>query len=450
MASNPAPPEPNLVAMAKGEPSPTGLEFEAYLKCIHCGLCTAACPTYLETGSEADSPRGRIHMMRSVAEGRVPLDENLVFHLERCLDCRACQTACPSGVEYGRLIEDARARIEQKGLRSRRDRLLLALLRDRLFPYPGRMRLALWPLRVLQRLFRGRERTLQRLMRLLPGNLAGMAELVPPVVQKSAPLAAETTAQGEERYRVALLAGCVGSVMFGHVNAATARVLARNGCRVVVPQQQGCCGALHSHTGAVEAAKAFARRNIAAFAAAAGERPFDAILVNAAGCGSSLKEYGHLLADDPEWAERAKTFSGRVLDVSEFLARIELEPPKANPGVDEITYHDACHLLHGQGVRHQPRTLLRKLPGVELVPLVEADICCGSAGIYNLVQPEMADDLLHRKVEHIAATRAKVVVTGNPGCALQIRLGLNRAGIAAEVLHPIELLDRAYQAEGRA
>lgn len=427
------------------------LPFEKFLACVHCGLCTSACPTYLVVGSEADSPRGRIHLMRSVAEGRIDWTPDVVKHIDRCLDCRACVTACPSGVEYGLLIEDAREQLEKSGSRPLRQRVLTKVLRDWLFPYPKRMRLAIAPLRLMQRAFKGRERTLEAALSRLPGRLGGMAALVPPppAAQLSGDdpgfLADEVRARGPERYRVALLTGCVNSVLFEHVNRATARVLSRNGCTVVIPRGQVCCGALHAHTGAKASAQAFARKNIEAFERAAGGRPFDAILVNAAGCGSTLKEYGHLLKDDPEYAERAAAFSARMKDITEFIAGLPLDVPPVPP--TRVTYHDACHLLHGQGVSAEPRKLLQAIPGVELVPLEETEVCCGSAGIYNITQPELAQSLLNRKMDHVVATKASILATANPGCTLQIYAGVRQRGIQMEVVHPIELLDRAY--EGR-
>ncbi|HEX6971256.1 MAG TPA: heterodisulfide reductase-related iron-sulfur binding cluster, partial [Limnochordia bacterium] len=332
--------------------------MDLLLRCIHCGLCTSACPTYLELGAEADSPRGRIHLMRAVAEGQLEWTDDVVLHLERCLDCRACVTACPSGVEYGRLIEQAREAIESGGHRPWRQRALLKLLRDLLFPYPARLRLAIWPMRLLQSAFRRRPEALAAIVRRVPGLLGRMAALLPSRLEEpTPPLPALIPAVGEERWRVALLLGCVSRVLFAGVHTATIRVLTRAGCTVVIPPDQGCCGSLHTHTGARAAARRFARHNLAAFGAAEADRPYDAILVNAAGCGSTMKEYGHLLADDPQWAAPAQAFSRRVLDITEFLARPEVLGRLGSLArIDRtVTYHDACHLLHGQGIADPPR-----------------------------------------------------------------------------------------------
>lgn len=429
-------------------------DVSKYLSCIHCGICTSACPTYLELGSEADSPRGRIHLMRSVAEGRLEMTRDVVHHLEMCLDCQACVTACPSGVPYGELVEDAKEHIEQAKLRPWRHRVLLKVLRDWLFPYPRRIRVALSPLRLAAKI-----PGLLRLLERLPFGVGKMVQLVPPSYLKRGPVPVDedelrrqmdegfVPARGQAKGRVALLKGCIGSVMFADVNLATAYVLARNGYDVIIPKGQGCCGSLHLHTGAKETARTHARALMDAFAAdcAPGDHvfaSFDAILVNAAGCGSAMKHYGELFAGDA----RAKAFAEKVRDVSEFLAQSTLEPP--GPVHATVTYHDACHLLHGQGVALEPRRLLQQIPGLKLVPLEESHICCGSAGVYNIVQQEMGEQLLERKIQHIEATGATVVATGNSGCALQIAIGVRRRGIGVQVVHPIELLYSSYKAQG--
>jgi glycolate oxidase iron-sulfur subunit len=405
-------------------------EQRRFLDCVHCGLCLSSCPTYVELGTEMDSPRGRIYLMRGLAEGRLEPTAEVVGHLDGCLGCRACETACPSGVHYGELIESTRAHLHAAPSRPRHKTLLsrgvLAV-----FPYPERLRALLAPLRLLQRT------PLWPLVR----RLVPQAALLPRL-QLAQPILAETPARGPQRACVGLLTGCVNQVLFAATNAATVRVLARNGCRVVAPPEQGCCGALHLHAGDRERARELARGVIAVF-----PDDLDAVLVNAAGCGAAMKEYGELLADDPAWAERARGFAVKVKDVNEYLATHELRPPRA-PVRARVTYHDACHLAHAQGVRRQPRALLRSIPGLDLVELEEADHCCGSAGSYNLTEAAMARRLGERKARNIRATGAACAVAANPGCALQISAQLARLGAPIEVLHPIELLDRAYRAGG--
>lgn len=416
--------------MAEAAPAIPQADLE---KCIHCGLCTSHCPTYLELGSELDSPRGRIHLMRGVAEGRIGWTAEVVRHLDLCLECRACETACPSGVPYARLLEAAREEIARVHRRPWRERLILRALRDGLLPYPARMRLALLPLRLTGSFGR-------RAARLLSRELGRMASLVGelPGSPRRFALPPLVPAEGKRRYRVALLAGCVGSVLFARANWATAQVLAVNGCEVVIPPGQGCCGALHLHSGAREAAREFARRNLEAFRPA----DFDAIVTNAAGCGSTLKEYRELFEGEPE-AGAAGAFSEKAVDVSAFLAQAGLVPARrAVPW--RVAYHDACHLAHGQGVRSEPRKLLREVPGLDLVELEESEVCCGSAGLYNLLQPEMAERLLERKVGYILRTGAQAIATGNPGCLMQIAKGLRDRGADLPVLHPVEILAVAY------
>jgi glycolate oxidase iron-sulfur subunit len=399
--------------------------------CVHCGLCLSACPTYLELGMEADSPRGRIYLMNALHEGAIGLDDEVVEHLDRCLGCRACETACPSGVRYGLLIEDARAVVRAGARRPLRTRLIEQGI-GALFP---RMRLfarLLAPARWLERTgLLAWLRRHSRIVRLLP-----TLETDVPVVPR------RLAAQGAVRAQAALFEGCVARVMFAGVNAATVQVLAANGCEVESPSTQGCCGALRLHAGDREGAKALARANIDAFAATPG-----AIVSNAAGCGALLREYDELLHDDPVYAAPARAFAARVRDVSGMLEEIGFVAPLGELPL-RVTYHDACHLAHGMGVRQAPRALLRRIPGIELVELEEADVCCGSAGSYNLTQPEMAVRLGRRKAERIRATGATVVAAGNPGCTLQIRAALAEAGVATEVVHPVELIARALRAAG--
>jgi len=398
-----------------------------FLDCVHCGLCLTACPTYTELGTEMDSPRGRIYLMRAVQEGALGMTPDVVRHLDLCLGCRACETACPSGVRFGELIEAARAVAEARHRRPLIDRWRRTLIRA-IFPYPRRLRVLLAPLRVLERI--GALDAVRAASR--------WAALLPPLASWT-PLAEVSPARGPERRRVGFVAGCVAQVVFAETNRATMRVLARHGCTVLTPARQVCCGALHLHSGQRRAALDCARHNIDAFPA-----DLDAIVVNAAGCGAMLKQYGELLAGDRRYADSARAFSGKVRDVTELLAALPLLPPRSNVQM-RVTYHDACHLAHGQGVREAPRQLLRQIPGLELVELPESDTCCGSAGFYNLTEPEMARRLAARKAAHIQTTGAACVAAANPGCMLQIRAALRDAGVDIPVVHPIELLDRAYR-----
>jgi glycolate oxidase iron-sulfur subunit len=410
-------------------------------RCVHCGLCLNACPTYRELGLEADSPRGRIYQMVRVAEGASPITESYVRHLDLCLACRACETACPSGVPYGRLIEAARAEIELRRPRRWPVRLLRRVAMDGLLLSRTGLRaagMALWLYEAtgLRALLES-SGALDAL-----GGLGRLARLAPraerPFFYRH--IGRVFPAEGERRYRVAMLAGCIASVSFARLNEATVRVLQKNGCEVVIPRGQTCCGALHAHSGRLDKARELARRNIQAFLA----EDCDAIVTNAAGCGSTMKEYGELLAGDAENAERAHTFASRVRDITEFLAAIvlrgELRPVNA-----VVTYQDSCHLAHAQKIRTAPRQLLAAVPGLELRELPSAEICCGSAGIYNVVHGEMADAILRSKMDQINATGATIVATANPGCLLQLRYGVSRWGRGQRVLHVVEILDEAYR-----
>jgi glycolate oxidase iron-sulfur subunit len=410
--------------------------------CVHCGLCAEACPTYRELGIEDDSPRGRIHLIRNLHAGTLEPTPRVLEHLDLCLACRACETACPSGVKYGTIIEEARATLEQSRDRSFWAGRLRRLFFRRILPYQGRLKALARTFRLAQRLRLDRAAFAFGLApkRLRP--LAAVATISDPIGSDVLPEV--TPAQGRQRYRVAFVQGCITDVMFGPTNLASVRVLAANGCEVVIPKGQTCCGGLPLHAGDREAARAMARQNIDAFLATKPEY----IIINAAGCGSTLKEYHHLLADDPVYHEKALDFVTRVRDITEFLAAIDLVPPTRElPLV--ATYQDACHLAHGQGIRLQPRKLLGLIPGLTLVPLAESDACCGSAGIYNMVQPEMAEAVLGRKMANIAATGARVVVSANTGCIVQLRAGAKQRGLTIEVLHVIDLLDRAYGQSGQ-
>ena len=442
--------------------------------CVHCGFCLPSCPTYALWSQEMDSPRGRIYLMSAGLDARTTMTPAFVRHFDACLGCMACVTACPSGVQYSPLIEATRGQIERRFDRSFADRLFRSLI-FALFPYPTRMRIALAPLALLgtrsanafapQRESEGTsgsrnaktagDRSAQgtddrdakaSAERSAPGFLArirALLELAPPITWRGlrARTPERTPAAGDRRMTVGLLIGCVQRVVFAHVNEATVNVLSAEGCDVVAPREQGCCGALALHAGRLDEAREFARRTIEVFDRAGVER----IAVNAAGCGSSMKEYGHLLADDPAWAERARTFSARVRDVSEIVADLgEPRAPRHRLAL-KVAYHDACHLAHAQGVRQQPRDLLRSIPGIELVPLAEAEMCCGSAGIYNLVEPEPARALGDRKASHIEEAQPDLVVTANPGCTLQIAAAARRRGFTLTIRHPIELLDASIR-----
>jgi glycolate oxidase iron-sulfur subunit len=396
--------------------------------CVHCGFCLPTCPSYAVFEVEMDSPRGRIVLMKAGHEEGAEISDAMVTHLDRCLGCMACVTACPSGVQYDALIEQARPQIERNHDRPLRQRALRGAI-FALFTHPGRLR-ALAPLMALR---------LDRLGRRLPGRLGAAAALAPDVSARAAlaRLPQRTPARGERRGTVAFMQGCVQRVLFGDVNAATVRVLAAEGWEVHAPRRPRCCGALQFHSGLEEPAADLARRTIAAY-----ER-HDAVVVNAAGCGSAMKDYGRLLAHDPAWAERAERFAAKVRDVHELLAAHEPRAPR-HPLALRVAYHDACHLAHAQRVRDEPRALLRGIPGLELVEPAEWELCCGSAGIYNLTHPDAAAELGARKAANLLATGADVVAAANPGCALQIAAHLPGDRRPA-VLHPMTLLDHAIR-----
>lgn len=429
------------------EPKPSapltlhGLSVEGVDRCVHCGLCLAYCPTFSELGTEMDSPRGRIYLVKSLAEGRIQLTDSAAAHLDLCLGCRACETVCPSGVPYGQLIEAARAEIERQRPGSPLRRFFRWVNFSLLLAHPRMLRLAAAGLRLYQ--VSGLRALLRAsgLLRMLPASLRHWEPLLPelPSAADRAPLPEVTPAHGSRRARVGLLTGCIQQVAFGPQNRATARVLAKNGAEVVAPRAQACCGALHAHAGEHATALDLARRTIEVFERA----NVEAVIVNTSGCGAHMKSYGLLLAGDPAWRDRAARFASRVRDVSEFLAEAPLRGPLA-PVRRTVTYHDPCHVAHGQKIRTQPRTLLAQVPGLRVVELKESDWCCGSAGTYNLTQPEMATRLQERKIAHVQATGADAVVTANPGCIIQIAQGLAAKGSPVQVLHIVEILDQAY------
>lgn len=437
MATTIAHPE---LAAASGYRGADRPQWEDYSKCIHCGLCLNDCPTYRLLGLEMDSPRGRIHQMILVDEGRLKLADSFVRHIDLCLACRACETACPSGVQYGKLVEAARAQIEQTYRRPLLTRWVRNLSLRHILPYPRHLAFAGRLLRFyqcsgLQTLVRG-----SRLLRLF-GRLEQVEQLLPPIETRFFfdHIGQVFPAEGRQRARVAFFAGCIANLAFARLNEATIRVLQKNGCEVVVPEGQGCCGALHVHTGMRQAARDLARANLEVFL----REPYDAVVTNAAGCGSTLKEYYLLFGDEPQWLEKARTFAARVQDVTEFLVTLGLRQ-EMKPLRLRVTYQDPCHLVHGQRIRQAPRELLQAIPSLELVEMKFADHCCGSAGIYNVVHGEIAWKLLREKMECARATGASVIATANPGCMLQLRAGVDFYGTGQEVLHVVELLDHAY------
>jgi glycolate oxidase iron-sulfur subunit len=402
---------------------------ELIADCVHCGFCLPTCPTYALWGEEMDSPRGRIVLMKEGLAEDSELSPTLVTHIDRCLGCMACVTACPSGVQYDKLIEDTRAQVERNFERPPAERLVKRAVFGA-FPHPARLRA------MVPALAAARALGVTRLARRRSGGLVGKLLALAPEPRLGATVARlpeKLAARGPQRGTVAFLQGCVQRVFFHQVNEATVRVLAAEGFEVHAPREPRCCGALQLHSGDDGPARSLAKRTIAAF-----ER-YDAVVVNAAGCGSAMKDYGHVLRDEPDWAERAERFAGRVRDVTELLAEHEPRAPRS-PVPMRVAYHDACHLAHAQGVREQPRALLRSIPGIEIAEPPEWELCCGSAGIYNLVQPDAAADLGRRKARNLLGTGAEAVVAANPGCAIQIAAHTERLGHRMPVLHPMELM----------
>ncbi|HWZ17507.1 MAG TPA: heterodisulfide reductase-related iron-sulfur binding cluster [Ktedonobacteraceae bacterium] len=459
--------------------------YDLMRQCIHCGFCLPTCPTYAILGVEMDSPRGRIYQMQAVAEGRMEISPEFVNHMYCCLGCRACETACPSGVQFGKLIEAAREQIQlevaqvpilsdirrevtetpeneefpldyssvkRHALESPTDRVLRHFFFDLILPSRMLTSLVFAALKIYQR--SGLQTLIRRTGLLdfanalptpLQGQLKTPEELMPSASGDLFPqlLPEVTPALTKKRYRVGFISGCIMDQVYRDINEASIRVLTANGCEVITPPMQQCCGALHVHAGEAKRGRQLARHNIDVF------EPYncDVIIINSAGCGSNLKEYGHLLRDDPAYASRASAFSSKVKDISEFLMSIELNREMGLLN-HTITYHDACHLFHGQKVKQQPRELLRAIPGLTILNLKESDWCCGSAGIYNITNQEMASQLLERKMNNILASGANIVITGNPGCMMQIALGARRKGYELAVMHPVQLLDESYQAKG--
>ena len=398
-------------------------------QCVHCGLCLQNCPTYLLTGYEAESPRGRIHLMQALNDGRVSPNDAYRQHIERCLVCRNCESVCPSGVHFGRIMEAARAQLYARTHLSFAERAFRRLVFRELLPHPARLRALFGLALVYQR------SGLQRLATLLPRALSDAQELLPPLPAPFVPRREVYPAIGRTRYRVGLFTGCVMPLVYGPVHAATLRVLRYNGCEVHIPAQQRCCGALNVHAGERITASELARQNARAF----GGRGLDAVITNSAGCGATLKEYAELAPDD----QAVRELGALVRDVSEFLASIELVPPR-RPVRARVTLQESCHLVHAQRIAAAPRQLLGQIPGLELVDMAHPDLCCGSAGLYMLTQADFATQLLDAKMDDIAQTGATTVVTANPGCLMQLQRGLRRAGLPGRVAHVIELLDESY------
>ncbi len=424
------------------------LDYSVVQQCMHCGLCLPTCPTYDATKLERNSPRGRISLMRAIADQRIEPSKAFGDEMYFCLGCLACMTACPAGVDYATLFEHARAEVESKGLLDTPKRSLIRRLTlGWLFEDLRRLQLLgkamlWWQSTGLQDLVRR-----SGILSLLPKRLRDLEAMTPRVESEfSADLIAPVTpAAGTRRYRVAMLIGCAQDLTFASVNRDTVEVLARNGCEVVTPPLQNCCGSLHAHNGEWGLAQNLARRNIDQFP----PEEFDAIITNAGGCGSHLKHYAHLLADDPSYLQRARLWDRKVKDIHEWLAQIGVTAPAAVGAPEQVvTYHESCHLCHGQKVVSQPRQLLRLIPGLRLVELPESNWCCGSAGIYNITQPEMASQLLERKMDHVCSTGASVVATGNPGCLIQLEVGCRGRGVALRIVHPITLLAEAYRRMG--
>ncbi|WP_299485435.1 heterodisulfide reductase-related iron-sulfur binding cluster [Acaryochloris sp. IP29b_bin.137] len=420
---------------------PQSTEQSLIDSCVHCGFCLSTCPSYRVIGKETDSPRGRVYLMNGLNQGEFTLTDTTVEHFDTCLGCLACVSTCPSGVEYDQLITSARAQIEQHYQRSLPQRLLRKMLFS-LLPYPQRLRRLLGPLQLYQKT--GLQALLRQsglLERVLPKSLVAMESLLPPIQSQAFtdPGPEIFPAQGKRRYRVGLILGCIQRLFLSEVNRATLRVLTANGCEVVIPKSQGCCAALPHHQGQVDQAKDLARQMIDSFA----DTELDAVIINASGCGHTLKEYGQILKEDVVYCDRAQAFAHKVKDVQEFLDEVGLTTPLSPLQAEPLTvvYQDACHMLHGQKIQAQPRHLLQQIPGLELREPRDAFLCCGSAGVYNILQPEIAEELGQQKVQNLTQTGATLIASANVGCTMQIRKHLDEQDHTTPVLHPMQLLD---------
>ena len=413
-------------------------------RCVHCGLCLSACPTYVETGLEMESPRGRLALMKAVNEGRVEITPRIVSHWDMCLQCRACEAVCPSGVPYGRIMERTRAQVRAAGLQSRELRRLSRFFLNAALPNPRRLRFGAHLIRLYQRLGIQKLLRLSHLLYLLPGGIAKLEAQLPPMGKRFfGPSDTVHPAQGAKKMTVALLSGCVMPLMQGPTMEATVRVLTRNGCDVMVPLGQGCCGALNGHAGDLDGSRAMARINIDSLMAAGVER----VVTSSAGCGSTMKEYAELLRDDPDYIDKAVRFGEMTQDVTEFLVGLPFQAPTATIN-RKVTYLDPCHLAHAQRITAAPREILNSIPGLELVEMDNSSLCCGGAGIYSTVQPDLSQRLLKRKMNCIDATGTQEVITANPGCMLQVEQGFRSRKTAGRVRHVVDILDEAYGLEG--
>lgn len=412
--------------------------------CVHCGFCLSTCPSYRVIGKEMDSPRGRIYLMDAINKGEANLDQATVQHFDSCLGCLACVTTCPSDVQYDKLIAATRPQVERNYPRNIFDRIYRQLIFS-FFPYPNRLRPLLIPLLIYQKLGLQTLVRKTKLLKKISPRLASMESILPEITAQSFQenFPDVIPAEGKKRYRVGVILGCVQRLFFSPVNEATVRVLTANGCEVVIPKTQGCCAALPAHQGQEKQAQSLAKQMIDSFA----ETDVDFIIINAAGCGHTLKEYGHILEDDPEYKEKAEAFVKKVKDIQEFLAAVGLTA-KLSPLQDEpldLVYQDACHLLHGQQISLQPRQLLKAIPGVKLHEPIDAALCCGSAGVYNMLQPQVAEELGDKKANNLLNTGAKMIVSSNPGCSLQIKKHLQQKGKEMPLFHPMQLLDYSIQ-----
>ena len=416
---------------------------EDLYRCVHCGLCLSSCPTYVALGVETESPRGRIALMKAVNEGRLGINDRVVSHWDMCLQCRACEAVCPSGVPYGRLMEHTRSQVLKQAKESRRLRLIKAIFLRGALPHPARLRLGAILLRLYQRWGFQRLLRASRLLKLLPGGLAELEAQLPIMPARFfGPTSAIYPAVGVPRMKVGLLSGCVMPLIQALTMEAAVRVLTRNGCDVAVAVGQECCGALNLHCGDVDMARKMARRNIDVFLDIGVER----VVVASAGCGSVMKEYGELFRDDPNYCEKAQRLSAMTVDITEFLASLPFRPPKGEVS-RKVTYQDPCHLAHAQRITQPPRAILQSIPGLELVEMENSAMCCGAAGIYSFTQPKLSRQILESKMEKVAATGADTLVTANPGCMVQLEVGLRMVGIPGQVCHVVDILDQAYRAE---